>query len=218
MKSISPALAAHLSGEVTTLACLWRIVRRDGVAFFFTDHDRDIVFEGDTYRAATGYSRSAIANEAGLAVDNLDVEGVFDSEQITEADLRAGLFDHAEVTILLVNWADPDQGGVILRRGWFGEVQTAETGIFRTELRGLAQALSQRIGELYSPECRADLGDHRCRVPIDPPVDRAGHRLCSGRRRQGRDGDDRQSRPGRCRSINPGFDTGNLTGWEVVSG
>ena len=76
---------------------------------------------------------------------------MFDSDQITEADLRAGLFDHAEVTIILVNWDDPAQGGVILRRGWFGEVQTAETGIFRTELRGLAQALSQRIGELYSP-------------------------------------------------------------------
>ncbi|MFA2236976.1 hypothetical protein ACD965_24145, partial [Escherichia coli] len=26
-----------------------------------------------------------------------------------------------------------------------------------------------RIGELYSPECRADLGDHRCKVPVNPP-------------------------------------------------
>ena len=57
-----------------------------------------------------------------------------------------------------------------LRRGWFGEVVLTEQGVFRIELRGLTQALSQRIGELYSPECRADLGDHRCRVPIQPPV------------------------------------------------
>ncbi len=56
-----------------------------------------------------------------------------------------------------------------MRRGWFGEVTLSEQGIFRTELRGLTQALSQRIGELYSPECRADLGDHRCKVPIHPP-------------------------------------------------
>ena len=33
----------------------------------------------------------------------------------------------------------------------------------------MTQALQQRIGELYSPECRADLGDHRCKVPILPP-------------------------------------------------
>ena len=34
MKSVSTALAAHLAGPVTTLACLWRITRLDGVEFF----------------------------------------------------------------------------------------------------------------------------------------------------------------------------------------
>ncbi len=55
-----------------------------------------------------------------------------------------------------------------LGRGWFGEVVLTEQGVFRTELRGLTQVLSQRIGELHSPERRADLGDHRCRVPVWP--------------------------------------------------
>ena len=32
-------------------------------------------------------------------------------------------------------------------RGWFGEVVLGEQGTFRTELRGLTQALAQRIGE-----------------------------------------------------------------------
>ena len=53
--------------------------------------------------------------------------------------------------------------------GQFGEVVLTEQGVFRTELRGMTQALQQRIGELYSPECRADLGDHRCKVPVNPP-------------------------------------------------
>jgi uncharacterized phage protein (TIGR02218 family) len=170
MKSVSAALAAHLAGPVTTLATCWRITRRDGREFFFTDHDRDLVFEGEVYKASSGYSRTAIANDASLGVDNLDVEGVFDNEAITEQELRAGLFDQAEVRIFLVNWADPSMGALRMRRGWFGEVVLTEQGVFRTELRGLAQALSQRIGELYSPECRADLGDHRCKVPIHPPV------------------------------------------------
>ena len=170
MKSVSAALAAHLAGPVTTLATCWRISRLDGKEFFFTDHDCDLSFEGQVYKASSGYSRTAIANDASLGVDNLEVEGVFDNVAITEEELRAGLFDQAEVRIFLVNWADPSMGSLRMRRGWFGEAVLTEQGIFRTELRGLSQALSQRIGELYSPECRADLGDHRCKVPIHPPV------------------------------------------------
>jgi uncharacterized phage protein (TIGR02218 family) len=170
MKSTSTALASHLAGPVTTLATCWRITRTDGREFFFTDHDRDVLFEGDLYRASSGYSRTAIANNASLSVDNLDVEGVFDSEAITEEELRAGLFDQAEVRIFLVNWADPSMGSLRMRRGWFGEVVLTEQGVFRTELRGMTQALSQRIGELYSPECRADLGDQRCKVAITGPT------------------------------------------------
>jgi uncharacterized phage protein (TIGR02218 family) len=166
MKSVSAALDAHLQQEVTTLATCWRIIRTDGAAFFFTDHDRDLEFEGDRYVAAAGYSRSAIASDASFGVDNLDVEGVFDNDAITDGDLKAGLFDHAEVRIFLVNWADLSQGALRLRRGWFGEVVLGQPGIYRTELRGLTQALAQRIGELYSPECRADLGDNRCKVDL----------------------------------------------------
>jgi hypothetical protein len=169
VKAVSTALATHLAGEVTTLATCWRITRTDGAVFRFTDHDRDLVVDGEVYAASAAYSRTAISNDAGMGVDNLDVEGVFESAAVTEEELRAGLFDQAEVRIFLVNWADPSMGVLRLRRGWFGEVVLTEQGVFRTELRGLTQALQQRIGELYSPECRADLGDHRCRVAIQPP-------------------------------------------------
>jgi uncharacterized phage protein (TIGR02218 family) len=166
MKTATTALSAHLSQEVTTLATCWRVTRRDGAEFFFTDHDQDIAFDGHIYLARTGYSRTAIANDASMAVDNLDVDGVFDAAAITEPDMRAGLFDYAEVRVFLVNWADPSMGALKMRRGWFGEVILTEQGAFRTELRGMVQALQQRIGEIYSPECRADLGDARCKVDL----------------------------------------------------
>ena len=203
MKATSTALAAHLAGPVTTLATCWRITRADGTEFFFTDHDRDLSFEGNVYKASSGYSRTAIANDSSLSVDNLDIEGVFDSVAITEEELRAGLFDQAEVRIFLVNWADPSMGSLRMRRGWFGEVTLSEQGIFRTELRGMTQALSQRIGELYSPECRADLGDHRCKVPILPPEIARSTAYARGRR--GARADDRHSRSAwHCRSSTAG--------------
>ncbi len=38
MKSLPPALQAHLDDGTTTLAWCWRITRADGVTFGFTDH------------------------------------------------------------------------------------------------------------------------------------------------------------------------------------
>ena len=170
MKSVSTDLADHLDQDVTTLCTCWHITRRDGTEFFFTDHDRDLVIDGDTYLAATGYSRTAIENDSTMSVDNLDVTGFLDSDTITDEALRAGLFDHADARIFIVNWSDLTQGILKMRRGWLGEVSLSETGMFKTELRGMAQAFSQTVGEVYSPECRADLGDTRCRMPIQPDI------------------------------------------------
>ena len=59
-KIITPAMRAHLDLETTRLAAIWRITRKDGEQFFFTDHDRDIVFGGEVYRADAGFERTAI--------------------------------------------------------------------------------------------------------------------------------------------------------------
>jgi hypothetical protein len=169
-KTISGALGTHLASEVTSIATLWRVTRVDGVEFFFTDHDADIIFEGNTYEAAVGYNRTSVSNKVGLSVDNLDVSGFLDSSALTDLELRAGLFDFAEVRVSVVNWNDLSQGALKMRRGKFGEVKYAESGIFTTELRGMTQAYSQNIVEVYEPECRADLGDSRCKIVLFPSV------------------------------------------------
>lgn len=166
VKSISSGLSTHLGQETTTLARCWSITRTDGVAFYFTDLDADLVIDGNTYKASLGLRASAVANNAGLDVDNLDVDGFFDDDSLTEEELRAGLFDYAEVKVFLVNWQDLSQGVLKIRRGHLGEVIFTQHGFFKAELRGLTQALQQKIGELYAPECRADLGDLRCKVPL----------------------------------------------------
>ena len=169
-KSVSASLEAHIDQEVTSLSTCWRLTRTDGKEYFFTDHDTDLVIDGNTYKASTGYNRTAVANNASMAVDNLDVVGILDDDSITERELRAGLFDYAEIKLFMVNWKDLSQGILRMRRGWLGEVTFTQQDIFKAELRGMTQVYSQRIGELYSPECRADLGDERCRVPIQPDL------------------------------------------------
>ena len=80
-------MRAHLDAETTRLGAIWRITRKDGQQFFFTDHDRDIVFGGDTYRADAGFERTAIRSDAGFAVDNLDLVGVFAEGGIVEDEV-----------------------------------------------------------------------------------------------------------------------------------
>lgn len=165
MKELSTAMAAHVRGHVTTLATCWKITRRDGTVMGFTDHDTDITFESVTYIAASGFTPSAVASSAALNVDDLDVEGMLSAGAITETDLLAGVYDYAEIDVFQVNYADLTMGTIHLRTGWLGEVQMHGER-FVAEVRGLAQQLSQTLGERYSAGCRANLGDARCKVNV----------------------------------------------------
>lgn len=166
MKTASAGLATHIAGEALSLATLWRITRNDGEVFTFTDHDQDIVYGGETYVAALGYQRAAISSGADLAVDETELLGLLDSDSINETELRAGVWDYADVRIFVVNWADLTQGELRLRRGKLGEVIVRDDGSFQAELRGLAQPLQSTVGSLYQAECRADLGDARCGINL----------------------------------------------------
>ena len=74
MKSLPPSLQSHLDSGTTTLAWCWRLTRGDGLVQGFTDHDRDLAFDGTTFAAATGFTATEIKDAVGLAVDNLEVE------------------------------------------------------------------------------------------------------------------------------------------------
>ncbi len=168
MKQISAPLKAHLQQDVTSLCTCWLITRQDGGVFAFTDHDTDLVLNEVTYLASTGYTRTAIKSEDSMAVDNVSIVGIMDSEAISEIDLKGGKFDYAAVQVFLVNWADLSMGILRLRSGWFGETVVLPTGIFHTELRGLAQALTTEFVSQFSQLCRADLGDSKCGVDLEP--------------------------------------------------
>lgn len=170
MKTLDTDMRTHLDGVVTSLATIWRVTRTDGTIHYFCDHDADITFGGNTYLAREGFQRSAIDSNSDLSVDNLDLMALFGSE-ITKTEVRAGALDYASIEVSAINWANPDVCGEIkLRKGFFGEARADAKGSYKVELRGMTQLLSQSLLELYQPECRADLGDSRCGIPIQPPV------------------------------------------------
>lgn len=164
MKILPDGLQDHLDGGATTLCWCWQLVRGDGVVQGFTDHDQLLAFDGVTFAPASGFTASEVQSSLGLSVDNLTVSGALSSVTLNEGDLAAGLYDNATIQIWRVNWQLPSQR-VLMRSGTLGEV-TRNGAAFQVEVRGLAQALNQPIGRVFSHLCDADVGDARCKYVI----------------------------------------------------
>jgi uncharacterized phage protein (TIGR02218 family) len=153
-----------LEAELATVALCWRIERRDGVAIGLTAHDRDLVIDGLVHRAAPGMVPSAVRREVGLEADTMEVAGALDSAAIDARDLLAGRWDGARVRLFAVDWSGSG-GRVELGEGGIGAVEMAD-GRFSAELAGPGAGLDRPAVEDTSPECRATLGDRRCRVAM----------------------------------------------------
>lgn len=167
MKSITPAMAAHLQGEATSLAMLWLLTLKDGTIMGFTNHDQDIVYGGVTFKASSGANMGAIESSSDLSTSNLEIDALLTGADIKAADIEAGRFNFASVTVSLVNFMDLTMGSVLLQTGLTGQFGIQD-GQFKAEVRSLNQILQQEMGEMFTPICRATFGDSRCKVNLAP--------------------------------------------------
>lgn len=160
MRVLESGLAAHLASGATTLARCWKLVRRDGRVLGFTDHDRDLGFDGLVFLANTGLDAAAIEQSTGLSVDNSQAVGALSDLGLDDADIQAGRYDGAEVFAWLVNWRDTRER-VLQFAGSLGEIRRSG-GYFEAELRGLSEGLNQPQGRAFHRDCSAVLGDAAC--------------------------------------------------------
>jgi len=168
MKTLPAGFQAHLDEGTTTLAWCWRLQRRDGAVFGFTDHDRVLSFAGTSFEPETGFAASEIRSLGDLSVDAQDVQGAVRSDRITETDIADGLWDNAAVEVWLVNWQAVSPR-VLMRRGSIGEIRRSRHA-FTAEVRALAHLLNQPVGRTFQYFCDATLGDARCGVNLGAPL------------------------------------------------
>lgn len=159
------ALYAHAQTGETHLCRAWAVTRSDGVIYGFTDHDLPLEFEGITFKPDSGLTAKTLVQSTGLAVDNSEAIGALSDAAITEADIRAGRFDGAEVRTWMVNWSAPEVRSLLFK-GEIGEVRRGG-GAFTAELRGITEALNQPQGRVYQRPCSAILGDEVCKFALD---------------------------------------------------
>lgn len=157
---VMPLRSLLINGTHRFATC-WKIVRVDTTTFRFTDHDKELVVNGETYTPAGGFLASARLFSEGVAAKNFEVNGVLTSDAITEEDLRLGLFRDAVVTETLVDWKYPWAGSYYATT-YYLQTTTFDREVWKAELAGLPIRLASSIGNLYERTCRWTLGDSNC--------------------------------------------------------
>lgn len=147
--------------ELDSVATFWRVFRTDGVALGFTSHDRDLTFDGMRHRSAPGMLPAAIRLTTQISDDSAEVEGALTHDTISEADLRAGLFDNAGIAIGAVDWETLEHR--VLYSGQLGRIED-DRHSFSAQLRSAKHVLDHDLVPRTSPTCRAAFCGRGCNL------------------------------------------------------
>ena len=164
MRTVPEEMTARIESGAAMLCHAWVLRRADAVALGFTDHDRDLVVEGVTCRAGSGWTAGAADSAVGLSAGSAAVAGVLADASITDADVEAGLYDGASVALWRVDWDRPELR-VRLWSATLARIRRDGVG-FSAELDGPLAKLERVVGRTYGRDCDAVLGDGRCGVDL----------------------------------------------------
>ena len=148
--------------EVATTALALRLDRADGVALGLTSHDRALTIGGLRHAPHPGLTVSTIRHSGTLEPGGLDIMGGLSSAAISDADLAAGRWNGARITLTRVDWREPDTAATLLFTGHFGAVQMAD-GRYTVEVLEARPILAEAARIPYAaPGCRARFCDVAC--------------------------------------------------------
>lgn len=161
MKNISEALKSHISEEVTTLTACLKITRKDGLELGFTSLDKDLLYDGITYKPDCGLDIGFINSNTDIDASNAETGLVINNDDISENDILRGKFDDAKIELFSINYSDTSAGKVILFSGFISKI-TLSNGKADVEVKGLLDKLNQQVCEQYSSSCRCKFCDSKC--------------------------------------------------------
>lgn len=169
-RTIPAGVLTEAAAGATTLARCWKVTRADAAVYRWTEHDRPLTVDGETYAPAYGLQASDADTTLDLAANTFTGAGALDAAALTEADMLAGKWDGATVVAIWADWSDPTRFWVDFT-GTTGETRRGETG-FEMEFRAGAAALTTR-GRTHARTCDARFGDTRCGLDVTTSTYRA---------------------------------------------
>jgi len=163
---ISNELKAHFASEVLTICTCVKIEREDGTVMGFTNIDT-FDYDGVTYHSANSVRATAISASLGSGVDNLDMDGVIDSDYVTAEDILGGKYKDAKVEVFRLNYEDHSMGRIVTFTGRFGSITVVDKESYVVELLSLSHLLKSQVGDVTCATCRVrKFGDNQCKVDM----------------------------------------------------
>lgn len=165
MITISKAIRSLQQTDAHLLCRCIKIERTDGVVWRFTDHDYSLVVLGETYVPAGSIDSSATEKRSGVQERSAEYKGAISDSRISVDDLRAGRYDGAKITQMVVNWKYPFRGPYESNIFWVDSLRhTGEE--WAATVEGLTGFLRAEVGRIYKRTCDAVVGDTRCGVNL----------------------------------------------------
>lgn len=161
VRSSNQALQNQKFRRGQTLAQLFRVTRNDGFVLTFTDHDRSITLNEETYTPAFLGGISAERREADLKSGGQEARGIVDGVTILIPDLLGNKYRGAKVEQTIVDW----------RRPWVWHYKATKRirmmsydgSAWVATMEGLTAQLQTpvggRFGGMHSQQCTYTLGD-----------------------------------------------------------
>lgn len=169
MQNLSNQMDAALADSTTYLCRVWKLTLANGQEFFFTDLTSDITSEGQLFKFDPGIRVSAVVKTSGGQPDNAQIEVTTSADFMTQNRLRQGSLKNASFEMWIIDWRNPDfYGRISLFGGGVGSQTHNNKGQIELGLNSSVGGGAQsNIGEVYSKQCRALLGDARCKFDLE---------------------------------------------------
>lgn len=164
MRTLDAYTEERLTRQSRSVCTCWRLTRTDGHVIAVTDHDRDLVFSGTSFKSAGGADGSAFERNVSLGPDNAEIIGIFSAETVNGADIVAGRYDGASIEVFLTDWEDP-AARLLIRTGTIGQIEH-DGESYRAEFRSLKHGLDRPSGRVFSRGCDVELGSGKCGVDL----------------------------------------------------
>lgn len=166
------SLITHRGQSTTTqCVCAYVVSEVTGAVVGITSWSEDLRnvpgYPGVVFKSTTGVTASKAEITEGSHPANMETDIFLLTAGISEADVLAGVWTHAEATVFVTNYMAVKMGQLVIMAGYLGQfVQKGR--MLTTELQSYSGALTVMIGTVTRPECANDLGDAKCQVALGP--------------------------------------------------
>lgn len=219
-KNLAAGMLTHINGLDQRLSLCVKIVRKfDRKLFAMTTAQKDLVFDGITYKAFPGFTPSSIRTSSDFTVDTAEITGITSDNPgcISLDEVRAGFFLGADVEYFMVDRSNLGNLSIKLRKGVLGNTQVIGNSGFLFELRGLTNFYQVGTGLLTSPTCVVDLFSSPC--ALDAFLFTQFGRVTAVTNRAQFTVANTDSGTNVLNTLtNDGAETGNTSGWTTVAG